>query len=456
MGSVEISVECGGSTEKKTTDFAGVFPFSVKLSADAEEISGLFHYMRGKKAVYFPWKYKLAEPVADPPTPPPPINPDPPTPPPPINPDPSTPTVQATPSAPSAKDDQGEKRSPFLDNSMLWFVMIALATVFSLMALAIGFRLFQLMIGVGFGVLVFLGIMLPTIIRGWTPVPENCEYRIQINGKDIDAPFREGLHLQFPWLGFSKLHAQVYMGMQIMQLFLDETITKPYSGAGDVEFKDLSAPVIVKVFFKITDSFKATYNIGDVFRGIEEKMDERTRLLLGSLTFDQANSKRKIFTLSSFTKDLDPETLEPNINATSALEAEFSDWGIEVKSVSITDIILPDEAKKQREKVLEAAKNLEIAKAEADRKVALATGTKEVLRLEGLGFQEKIKAITATGVDPATAQEFLAKLALYDKVDGRSLVIESAGGSMAGVGAMFGAGFKQANQDHPNKEGGTK
>lgn len=372
------------------------------------------------------------------------------------------PPDMATP--PPGGEGEPPKRSPFFDSIALWLIFTVAAAVLPVIVLLVSAWLSSRFLGTDFAIFLLIGagpavslsfyIMIKTGIRGWTPVEENWEYRIQVMGKDIGVSFTKGPHLRFPWFNLSVISAKVFMGVQTLELFLDAKVTRQYSGGGDVEFKDFSAPVVVKVFLQIFDSYRATYNIADVFRGVEDKMDERTRLLLAPYKFDDANTKRTVFKVPDFTKDLDPD-LKP-IERISSLEREFENWGVRIINVSIVDFVLPQTVQEQREKVLKATKDAEAAEQEKKRRVTLAEGTRDALAVEGEGFKKKINSLKDTGLDAPSAADFLNRQALYEKVDGRSLVIESSGASVAGVGAMFGVGFRQSQGTPETKGGGEK
>jgi hypothetical protein len=61
---LEVTVEFNGSTEKKTTDGEGKFPFKVRCPAGTKEISGWYRYKKRKTLFGFPWKLNLADAVS--------------------------------------------------------------------------------------------------------------------------------------------------------------------------------------------------------------------------------------------------------------------------------------------------------------------------------------------------------------------------------------------------------
>ncbi|MBU4347798.1 SPFH/Band 7/PHB domain protein [Candidatus Parcubacteria bacterium] len=297
-----------------------------------------------------------------------------------------------------------------------------------------------------------------TLYAGWEQTPEKRIWMIQLFGRHM-AEWKPGLHFRFPFFNWMRVYANVYMGDQIMKLYMDESVKEGYGG-GNVDFKDSSAPLIAFVYFQIVDAFKATYNAEDIFKIIEERMDGTIRSYLASYTMDEANRLKVQFDLGRI---LNEEVADKNGNlpATKKDPQETDDWkqiinewGVYIKRITISDIIFPQSVIETREKIMKADKELEAAKIEKQTAITKAEGLKEAtiitaqgkreaLILEGEGIHEQIGKITAVdGLDANKVTDYLVQMNKWNKVgEGKSSVIIDNGSGIAGVGAQFAAGI---------------
>lgn len=338
-------------------------------------------------------------------------------------------------------------------NRLIWFWFSVITVAISL---AVGGAtnyllkayIYNYVFGAVAGVTGALVLWVPTIILAWRQVPHMEEWIIEALGEYTGKPRKAGLTFVFPYFYLVRVRSQVYLGEQIMELYLDEKVTGKYSGGGDIEFKDGSASIIAKVFFILRDAKKATYNIADVFRGIEEKMDGALRSYLGQYTIDEATRLKVHFKKGVILNGIRCNEKGPESDAlgekTPAEQYMLNEWGAEITNIIITDIVLPEEIQKQRIKVLEAAKDAEAAKSLAEKRKTLAEGEKVALGKEGEGFRKKIEEIVASGVAPTEAVTLLQKLELYKNIGQNAVIIES-GDTTAGAGAKFGAGFGKSS-----------
>ena len=141
-----------------------------------------------------------------------------------------------------------------------------------------------------------------------------------------------GLHFLIPII--DRVKAKETMADQMIEIFMDESKM--------VEFKDASGTVKVVVLLKIIDPIKATYNIKEWRKAVEEKADASTRKELALLTLDEANQKN--------------EEISDSIIET--VKTDIENWGLKLISdgVLITDIGPSQRIIEEREKVLIAEK----------------------------------------------------------------------------------------------------
>lgn len=318
----------------------------------------------------------------------------------------------------------------------------------------------------------FLIIMAITIIHAWAQVPQKYEYIVEVFGKYIGKPLESGLHFIFPWFKWEQVYCKVYMGEQMIKLYLDEKkIDLP--GGGDVEFKDSSAPLSAFFYFQIFDSAKSAYNIEDVIRAIEEKADEKLRVFLGMYTLDQAINLRTKFEIKIIACSIDVSA--SNFKTPTHKEFKNTDfyktlysWGVVPKSFTVSDIQLPPNIIAQREKIINAEKELEATaikekQAEIDKRIKIieADAIKQSTELKGKGESEARAAIINRMVEELkkakiSQKDIVRTIIEFQKwqavsLTDNALIIEGSGGPAAS-GSKFGAGFNEGQNLKSNEK----
>ncbi len=312
--------------------------------------------------------------------------------------------------------------------------------------------------------IIFLIVCSWSAYISWSQIPQAHVWLIELFGKYITT-WEAGLKFPFPYLNFITIN-EVYKGEQLMELYMNDKEKDEY-GYGDVEFTDISAPVEATLYFKIVDPFKAVYNVENLFRAIEDKMDSATRSYLGQYSIDQAN---KIKARTSLPHIMDGEYLDPDSKelprSLSAKEREeklkeshlynemLNDWGVRITGLAISDIVLDEDQKELRRKILEASKKQEAATYEKQATITKAEGEQERLNLEGSGIANQIKELGDQGLAPNEASSYLAERLKWQNVGEKgATVIETSGKrSTVGMGAGFGLGYN-ASQKDGNKKG---
>ena len=310
---------------------------------------------------------------------------------------------------------------------------------------------------IGMAIIIAMGLI--TIIKGWSQVPQQWEWNVELFGKWIKS-WKAGLHIGFPYFSLMKFKA-IYVGEQQMKLFMSETEKEGF-GFGEVEFSDGSAPVEATIYFKVENSKKATYDIGNLFKAIEEKMDSSIRAFLGLYKIDDANTIKSRAHLKNilngervdpseagkkFPEEMkykDLEELKTKMSNCAQWEFIRNSWGVIITGFAISDIILPEAIKDARQSVLIADKEVEAAVYKKQTRITLAEGEEKGLAHEGTGIKNQVKKLITAGVEPSNAVNYLADRLKWKNVGekGPTTIIDSSGGGIPGIGAQLGAGFQ--------------
>lgn len=360
-----------------------------------------------------------------------------------------------------------------LSRKAIWIIFFGLLAILSGtisgISYVLTYKLWTLSIGAVFAVV----IAVTTLLLAWTQIPEKHEWIIEILGSYIGKPLNSGLHFIFPYFDLVHIRAKVYTGTLIMDLYMDESVKEGYGG-GAVDFKDGSASVVAKVLFHFADSAKATYEIGNPYKGIEERMDAALRAYLSKYTIDEASLLRVYFSLPivfngiKIKDDDDLAEIKKKDaeckNHKTPVEDDLDKWGVKIDSMVVTDIVLPEVIKELRRKVLEASKEAEAAEFTAKKTVTLAKGEMKADIEIGTGIGMKLKNMSDIGnVRPEDAILLLKSYKLYDNIGDNAVIIDSgtSGSSGSSEGVKFGAGFGKGHgvsavKEKPAKEADDK
>lgn len=337
-------------------------------------------------------------------------------------------------------------------NTMLWLAFITLLSAFF-------YGVFWTLSAIGasppwaiaLSAIPFSGILVSSVISGWTIVPQQHEYVVEIFGRYIGRPLSAGPYVFFPWFGFVVIRLDAYIGDQQMKLYLDDNINEGYGG-DDVKFKDCSSSLVAHLYFRIVDSKSAAYAIDDLYEALEQKADNLLRSFLGIYTLNEVIKLKGVFSLESIAvmADFCPnETVSkealPLVQADIDKKWPESDfclsltrWGVKPISLVITDVKLTLEIEQMWQAILaaETRKKATIIRAE---------GEKQSEILDGEGKAAKIKAIINAGVSGEKATDYLVQdkkwEAIQNSQSSDKVIIIEGNDSVAGQGAKLGAGL---------------
>jgi len=346
--------------------------------------------------------------------------------------------------------------------------------------------------------LLLLYFLAKAVYRGWNIVPENWNYIIEVFGAYIGRPLEPGWYILFPWGEFVVIRKAVFRGVQLMSLYLDEQ-KKDQRGGGNVEFEDCSSSLSTFFYFQIIDPELSTYKTNDLFRAIEEKVDNSLRAFLGLYKLEEVIKMKSNFCLEAIAAltDFCPEPplskddlikLRQEAQTTwedSSLYISLMSWGVKPVDLVISDIKLTEELENFRKVILVAEKELETAvigqktatakkvstitdaeakkaadilNAEGAQKVAILgyEGEKQGKILVGEGIAAQINEIIKAGVAKTKIAAFLVQNKKWEAIskgnNAVTLIEDSNNSGISSLGANFGAGFNSVNNKKTRKD----
>ncbi|MEA3464143.1 MAG: SPFH domain-containing protein [Patescibacteria group bacterium] len=309
----------------------------------------------------------------------------------------------------------------------------------------------------------FVLFVVLAIIFGWSQIPHRHEWIVEIFGEYIGSPLKAGLYIIFPYFNFVNIKAEVFMGQQMIELFMNDSVKTGF-GKGHVDFKDSSAPVDAMCYFTIHDSKKAVYEIEpSVLLGVADKMDGAIRSYLGGYNLNDANQLKVQFHLETILNGvivtteapaapirISAEFIENSIVAPHLWQEIWNTWGVSIDSIVVSDIELSPKLMEAREKEIVAEAETKAAVHERKKIIILAEGEKQALQLTGEGITEQIKQLVHAGVSHEEAVAYLTNRKKWESMQkaGKTVLIEGSDGNMAGAGAAFAAGAGIVNSDN--------
>lgn len=311
---------------------------------------------------------------------------------------------------------------------------------------------FSLLIAI---IAIFLSL-LGIVVKSLAQVPQKEEWIIEVLGK-YAKKWKAGPHLLTPLLDLVQIRSKSFMGQQIMRLFMDDNVKEGF-GFGSVEFQDCSAPVTADVIFTITDSKKVTYEVGELFKIIEERIDSGIRSYYGPKPIDDAIKEN----LQTDLKRIFPDSSDGKENL---VLQEMGKVGVTINNIVIPDIKLPPNIIKAREKVLDAKKEvekteLEIIQTEKEREKTIikADAKRQALEKEADGYTFQIeKMVEKTKLSPQEVSRYLIDRVKWENIGDKTVIIDESGGrGPLSRGIKQGIGQKAFGDSNQKQKGGKK
>lgn len=362
------------------------------------------------------------------------------------------------------------------DPKLCWYALHAAIIILSALISLVITYYFEKGLGVAAVIFITAAIILAVITRimAWEVVPENHEYIIELNGKYM-ATWKPGPHFAFPFFGFMKLRAVINMAETRCHLFANSLEL--------IDFHDASTKISASIHFKVTDSLKAVYAIDDYEASLVNRMEGALRAACGLYSLDEANRDKHILDFPAviihyeevekikndsenkskfsgkFTNDQRLKLLnlvceqvarDRDKYTTRDFYREISEgWGLEISKLTVSDIDIPDDIKKARQKKLEAEEAYEAAqferetallKAKVDYKVkvtaseAQAKGIELVagaeakaLEVKGAALSKQISSLVSEGkITPQEAKEMIESIKKWESLGDKTVILENS------------------------------
>lgn len=317
----------------------------------------------------------------------------------------------------------------FINENKAWIIFITLALWIGIMFSVLISYFFNNLYGAIAFVVYFLLITTISVVNAIKIVPQNengiMEWIGQCKGPNgtPEQPWTPGIYFVFPFFGFWVDKGNFPINTQMIVLQLDEEQEKNKNGlGGQIDFASgESLGIKATAYLKIINAFKATYAVSDVYGAVEEKLDGAIRAILQKETYSDTSKIKDI-------------TIDDNFKTTLA------NWGVEVESVVITDIILSEAVQNARKVKVEAAAEKEaavdkraakitLAEGERDATIKKAEGVKKSLELEGEGLAKQLEILITQGrITPEVASQLYASLKIAEKLNDKTVILGGESG----------------------------
>jgi len=292
----------------------------------------------------------------------------------------------------------------------IWTITIIMFAIISILITLIVSVWLNFLMSTLIGVLLFLTFLGFLIVQAIVSVPERNNYILTYFGR-YNNTLKPGLNLVYPWFNIFNIPIAYNIAEHSIAVFGDDN--GDYSEM--VEFKESAAWIKLSVRLKVIDPEKAYTEVEDVYKEVKDIFKKNFR--------GYAEDK-DMFDFKDKNEEVDLDTL---FGTSNMLNYFKNNWGIEIISTRLEDLILSEADRKIREEVYAETNRLNVvkiqnkqtvakAKAEAKKITEIAKAEKTAQEFEGLGLKVALERITESNLSPEEASRFLQAMKKWEAV----------------------------------------